>query len=781
MAEINSTELLNAFSCAAFIRDVQPDDTCLDLQQASTAETSNESEDPSCAEEEEGPTLRVSATTISGKEAMAVVAVNAKVLRVKQLLAPHFDMLPEQLNLLNGVSALEDDVVLAEQVDSDEISLRVIVTMPKDVAQAVEGLADRKPGIRQRAAQQLGIMGERSKPALPYLEAALQDENDAVRCQAAWSLGMIGEHASSSVPALSAALEKERRPHCSSDSPRQFVVKLLFALSKIGKAGIPVLTNALNYSELRSTVVSAFGEAGESAADAVPVLVDAVKDSNKACRNKAVQSIVSIGAPVLPVLGELLEHSNDVVSETAAVALGRFGPHALPALERAMTSANPRVRRMAAGALGMTKETMSTVVLHRALDDVDWGVCVAAADALGQLGDVALHALERALCIDYWAMHDRLVEILEPLGRAAIPLLRRMIRECGEPTRIQAVDALGRVVAADEPCGPSCSGDVAEPQQDSIDEGCPSGVLSDLASLLKDTSPYVRESAASALGRMGPGAASTAPALAASLMHECHQEKVRQAAAQSLAKIGAAAIPSLEHVARSVVAPSYAGPAGRGCNTTYEVFAARCAARLAIVALGEVGRAALPALVSVMETPELHHLHLHAVDAFVKAAGLPPNGCTASSTGSQSNMQANRDAIPVATRVLPALARMLSDGDACLRWKVVDALADLRDVDIAPLVVPLLINALGDVSAGIRVAAAVALGKHGVAATPAFTALKVAEEKAAVLGGGQQDEEELRSACSDATAAIATSTARAAALVFRRRVLKTAAARWKDA
>lgn len=83
--------------------------------------------------------------------------------------------------------------------------LKVIQPIPVEVQNLIHALQPNDEGVRSRAAEALGQIGEPAKDAVPALIEALDDENQ-VRSNATKALGWIGEPA---VPALIQALGDE--------------------------------------------------------------------------------------------------------------------------------------------------------------------------------------------------------------------------------------------------------------------------------------------------------------------------------------------------------------------------------------------------------------------------------------------------------------------------------------------------------------------------------------------------------------------------------------------
>jgi outer membrane protein assembly factor BamB len=123
-----------------------------------------------------------------------------------------------------------------------------------------------------------------------------------------------------------------------------------------GIGDVKALITALGDDDWMARVMAAsqLGAAGVQAHQAVPALRTAVSDRNTAVRAAAVRAIADIGA-IEPALPELLAAARDpqkAVHEPAGEALGRIGAPALPGLVAVLGDGNPTVARNAASALG---------------------------------------------------------------------------------------------------------------------------------------------------------------------------------------------------------------------------------------------------------------------------------------------------------------------------------------------------------------------------------------------------------------------------------------------
>jgi HEAT repeat protein len=206
------------------------------------------------------------------------------------------------------------------------------------------------------------------------------------------------------------------------------------------------------------------------------------------------------------------------------------------------------------------------------------------------------------------------------------------------------------------------------------------------------------------------------PALAELLRGTDQPLDARVEAADALAQMGAAGVAALEDVLR------------RGGDATSR--------RLAAEALGRMGEQAVPALVIASE-----EVDGHTREDCARALG------------------AIGDA---AHSAIPALVRLLADIHPWVRWEAAEALGAIRGGGLA---IPGLMQAVGDSCQSVRLAATVALGRQGTAASVATDLLLFATQDA-----------ELCDVARDALAHIAWSTRKCATTYARRRVASAAMA-----
>ena len=225
----------------------------------------------------------------------------------------------------------------------------------------------------------------------------------------------------------------------------------------------------------RMKAANTLGFMRESAADAVPALVDALEDSYEPVRRNAIYALGAIGKPAVeplidalasekeafdmepilhicdaahglaaisasaaPALIKALQDARENVRASAAYTLGEMGPLAAEAVDgliASLTDTSEEVRRHATSALGMIKVPVSKTVpaLVEVLEDrEDTDLAFFAAQALTRIGPdatEAIPALQAALMSESAYVRGFASEALSRIGtaealQALVPFLR---------------------------------------------------------------------------------------------------------------------------------------------------------------------------------------------------------------------------------------------------------------------------------------------------------------------------------------------------------------------
>ena len=190
---------------------------------------------------------------------------------------------------------------------------------------AMSAARDERPAMRENAIYILGIL--ESPVATPVLIEALNDPVPAVRMQAAKALGRVGDPAA--IPALLNALP---------GSDEQLGSQIISALVRLGRAAVPALmeTSKNNTAWIRWHSLRALGAIRDRRA--IPVLVEALSDSDHSVAWMAAKGLVQFGRLCIePVLQALMgAEMTQWVAETASYVLhtqSQYEPKLKPYLE----------------------------------------------------------------------------------------------------------------------------------------------------------------------------------------------------------------------------------------------------------------------------------------------------------------------------------------------------------------------------------------------------------------------------------------------------------------
>jgi HEAT repeat protein len=354
-------------------------------------------------------------------------------------------------------------------------------------------------------------------------------------------------------------------------------------------------------ARIRAGMAKSLGRRYTTAAAAIPALVAALKDADADVRFAAAEALVWVvvynnppaAAPALPVLCEALKPGNPERQQHAAELIARIGPAAkaaVPALKDALADRLRGVRARAALALVEVDRTEGPTAVPFLIEALAPGTGTArtAARVLATLGPAAAQAVPEL--VKLYTSDDRLLRLsaaeaaaridpaqgpkaaevilglmtdkkaarqfrfqgpqalrrIGPPAKAAVAALCSLLGEKGfEPEELAtaavaldpeaatpAVEWIRKEIASD----PENADRVAE----LLAEAGPNAkvLAPELTGLLKVKSQFVRQSAAKALGAIGPGAAVSVPALRAIERNDPDPE-ARKTAAAALAAIEA--------------------------------------------------------------------------------------------------------------------------------------------------------------------------------------------------------------------------------------------------
>ncbi len=352
---------------------------------------------------------------------------------------------------------------------------------PAAMPALIEGLSDFRSDVRNGVIKAMVEIGIPPREAIQPLIEALEDSNRIVRANAAFALGKIGPPAKQAIPTLTKLLtdpDADVRAAASKAvgaiDPKATVAieplvrglsgdwlerkNAIESLSKMGKAAVPAVTEALRDRDVKVRLSAAFvlGEIGSEAKDAVPALIIRLKDHAELPGGIPVNQVVAealgkIGPPARDAVRPLLdavERGGVNMTDVVQKALTGIGPPALPAIIEGLNHNYSLARSSAAYAIGKLGPAAADAVpalIHTLENDEDWYVRGSAAYALGQIGPVTsdvIPALIRAVKRRYRNYPVQLSAAkalgrIGPAAKDALPALHELARGHQEFQRIQ--------------------------------------------------------------------------------------------------------------------------------------------------------------------------------------------------------------------------------------------------------------------------------------------------------------------------------------------------------
>ncbi len=205
---------------------------------------------------------------------------------------------------------------------------------------------------------------------------------------------------------------------------------------------------------VRSDAADALGMLGESAADAIPLLSDALSDDHEPVRLNAAYAIGAMGEPAVSALIDKLHEENGTVQRMAAYGLAAVGAPAVSSLCEALEHENDEVRHQATYALaqiGSDAEPAVSVLMKHS-DDSKVEVRRYVPEAFGAIGPNAAPAVP--VLIDRLA-NDEDVQVrfesalalaqIGPASSDAIPVLKESLSDKNRYVRDNSIHALKRI------------------------------------------------------------------------------------------------------------------------------------------------------------------------------------------------------------------------------------------------------------------------------------------------------------------------------------------------
>jgi HEAT repeat protein len=207
-------------------------------------------------------------------------------------------------------------------------------------------------------------------------------------------------------------------------SVRSYAADELGLLGESAADAIPMLSQALldDFEPVCLNAAYALGAIGEPA---VSTLSEKLGHDNGPTRRMAAYGLAATGAPAVPVLCDALEHENDEVRHQATYALAQIGSAAEPVVDALINRSKDNkveVRRYipeAFGGIGAPAAPAVPVLIDMLANDEDVQVRFEAALALGQIGPAssdAIPVLKDSLSDKNRYVRDNSIHALERIG-----------------------------------------------------------------------------------------------------------------------------------------------------------------------------------------------------------------------------------------------------------------------------------------------------------------------------------------------------------------------------
>jgi len=393
----------------------------------------------------------------------------------------------------------------------------------------VKALTDENALVRAQAAQAIGFLGSKSPQAVEALVTRVTDSDARVRRAAIAALQRLRPGPKVVLPLLAKVLD---------DADPSVVMPALQSLAEVGADAMPTLIEALSYPGGRYWACLVLAEMGPKGKAAVPALVKLLSDKDPEVRMQAVITLGEIGPDAKSAASDIIKALSDEhggVRYGAVYALAKIGAvESLPALAKAGAETDPFLQVLAPWAAAKIKpmdEGLVRVAVERLITGLksnDANVRRAAARGLFELGagDQAVAPALVAAMEDpdptvqgnvYTALASlgakavprvvqrlkdpksreralRILTIMGPEAKAAVPDLEAMLRGADAATRDEVLFALAAIGPGSAPAVPAL-----------------------IQEMIKGADAQAQVTAAYALGKIGPGAKAAVPAITKNL------------------------------------------------------------------------------------------------------------------------------------------------------------------------------------------------------------------------------------------------------------------------
>jgi len=185
-------------------------------------------------------------------------------------------------------------------------------------------------------------------------------------------------------------------------------------------------------------------------------LADAAERLSRGRHSPALRAALAASLRTIAAIPVLERFATDPSDEVRAAAVRSLATWRHPALRHALSDPSARVRRVAAASFGRKAGDGDVEALAPLLADADSEVVSAAARALAGMGDGGRAALFAALCADPADPGARraLLAVMPSCGAEAVPLLMEELRHADNGVALAAAEALGKMGDLAAPAAP---------------------------------------------------------------------------------------------------------------------------------------------------------------------------------------------------------------------------------------------------------------------------------------------------------------------------------------
>ncbi|MBY0526432.1 MAG: HEAT repeat domain-containing protein [Gemmataceae bacterium] len=289
----------------------------------------------------------------------------------------------------------------------------------------LHAVADANDGVKIEVAKALSRVVGDTSAVVAGLCQLLSDDNGAVQSQAALALGKLGTKAAAAGPALLQAVRTGEA------GVREHALRAIAIIQPAEATAAFIGGLKSSQPEIRKLAMAGFVKATELCPEAIPDLVEALRDPEVQVRANAARVLSRLDpvpAEAVPALIECASDGNDSLRVNAALALRSASPGLVHDLfEHLLTDPNPRLQLIAAGFLiGAEADSAAAAeVLTAVLADPSVRLRRTALEVVQSLGDratlflAALH--EREAAEENPELSGLILQIIEASADSSLP------------------------------------------------------------------------------------------------------------------------------------------------------------------------------------------------------------------------------------------------------------------------------------------------------------------------------------------------------------------------